>query len=543
MEMLVLIDVLQQIRNNHTHKTFVEQLRPALDDMTEAVRHLLREIRVHFCAFAACPESLRGCVALVRRLSSSLQGANANDANAKHHHHHHRHHHRRHSHHRHSHRPPSRYDPISPMTVMRLSNADLDVEMMAMINNNDDDDSASESDGEEEDSDGDGEDDSDSDANGDDSEVSGEDGDRSTNSIVVTLDGGGDSSTDASKAIKGGGNEDGEIDVEKAVVVVAANATTTSATAVATNNTTIDGRDNASAATIAAANNDNDNHSVDGVSGADDTPLHRLREARAGLLEGYRRTRELFVFPKAFPPPSPVPQDDNIINDSNNIINNNIINNKTSTKSSARTSTRLGDYREGGVGSLRHETTQAAVQEETSHLRWRNLLPRSVYLHRVSLLIDGFIAMGAVRQARVLVPFSVAACVWRAVSTLVTYFSGALMDLVHGLGAGLALALSLCQRTPHPPVNPAAVDSPTSTSPSPAPPAASSPSSSSPSMMLMKTWLLAYAQPMKIALAITTTALFIVVPQLQYAQMQNGLWATVCIAFIRQVDTSPTSIP
>ena len=45
MEMMVLIDVLQQIRNNHTHKTFVAQLRPALDDMTEAVRDLLREIR------------------------------------------------------------------------------------------------------------------------------------------------------------------------------------------------------------------------------------------------------------------------------------------------------------------------------------------------------------------------------------------------------------------------------------------------------------------------------------------------------------------
>ena len=44
-EMMVLIDVLQQIRNNHTHKTFVEQLRPALEDMTVAVRDLLREIR------------------------------------------------------------------------------------------------------------------------------------------------------------------------------------------------------------------------------------------------------------------------------------------------------------------------------------------------------------------------------------------------------------------------------------------------------------------------------------------------------------------
>ena len=303
MEMLVLIDVLQQIRNNHTHKTFVEQLRPALDDMTEAVRHLLREIRVHFCAFAACPESLRGCVALVRRLSSPLRGANAHDANAKHHHHHR--HHRRHSHHRQPHRPPSRYDPISPM-VMRLSNADLDVEMMAMINNNDDDDSASESDGEEDDSDGDGDDDgdSDSDANGDDSEVSGEDDDRSTNSIVVTLDGGGDSSTDASK---GGGRKDGRIDVEKATLAVAAIATTTDATCATAAAATTDGRDAAAVATIAAANNDNDN-SVDGVSGADETPLHRLREARAGLLEGYRRTREMFVFPKAFPPPSPVLQ-------------------------------------------------------------------------------------------------------------------------------------------------------------------------------------------------------------------------------------------
>ena len=50
--------------------------------------------------------------------------------------------------------------------------------------------------------------------------------------------------------------------------------------------------------------------------------------------------------------------------------------------------------------------------------------------------------------------------------------------------------------------------------------------------------LMAYAQPMKIALAITITALFIVVPQLKYNQTQNGLWATVCIAFIRQDNTS-----
>ena len=55
-------------------------------------------------------------------------------------------------------------------------------------------------------------------------------------------------------------------------------------------------------------------------------------------------------------------------------------------------------FREGGVAGLRrrHETRAAAVQEETSHLRWRNLLvsttpllpPPSVFLtiYRICIL-------------------------------------------------------------------------------------------------------------------------------------------------------------
>ena len=136
-------------------------------------------------------------------------------------------------------------------------------------------------------------------------------------------------------------------------------------------------------------------------------------------------------------------------------------------------------------------------------------------------------------------PFSVRACMWRALSTLFAYLSGALMDLVHGLGAGFSLALTLCQHTHQP----ATVDTPTGASlpptDTPGPTSSSSAASSqSPPSATRRTLLMAYAQPMKIALAITITALFVVVPQLRYDQMQNGLWATVCIAFIRQDNTS-----
>jgi len=123
--------------------------------------------------------------------------------------------------------------------------------------------------------------------------------------------------------------------------------------------------------------------------------------------------------------------------------------------------------------------------------------------------------------------------VWRALSTLFDYLFSALTDFVQGIGACLTLVLALCQRTP--PKQPTdnadtAIDTNNPAS-STTPPTNSSTTTTTSSLM-------AYAQPMKIALAITTTALFIVVPQLKYAQSQNGLWATVCIAFIRQDNTS-----
>ena len=140
-------------------------------------------------------------------------------------------------------------------------------------------------------------------------------------------------------------------------------------------------------------------------------------------------------------------------------------------------------------------------------------------------------------QARAITPFSMRACVWRALCTLFDYLTSAVTDLVHGLGTALSLAFSLCQRTPQHPSNPATTNTSTTNHIPPSAPPATSPPSSSSSTAMTKA-LMAYAQPMKIALAITITALFIVVPQLKYNQTQNGLWATVCIAFIRQDNTS-----
>ena len=328
-EMMVLIEVLQQIRNNHTHKTFVEQLRPSLDDMTDAVRDLLRETRGHVCAFAACPEFLRGCVAMMRKLT--LRGGNAHVKH--HHHHHHRHHHHRHA---------SRYDPITPT---RMSDADLDVEMMAMINNNDDDDSVSDSDSDSDNDSGneDGDND-DSDAN-DDSEV-GEINDSDIDDVMVTLDGD-DNRFDGMRGGKGkdeGEDESERNDLEKAASILLANAPTAASTAAAatgvattvgTTNITINSSHidsvvpavtNDSSIGILQANNEHD---------AEHGPLLRLQRARTGLLEGYRRTRELFVFPKT---PSTTPQTSRKQDISSD-------NYRASARGSVRTSTRAGFLR------------------------------------------------------------------------------------------------------------------------------------------------------------------------------------------------------
>ena len=328
-EMMVLIEVLQQIRNNHTHKTFVEQLRPSLDDMTDTVRDLLRETRGHVCAFAACPEYLRGCLAMLRK--RSFRGTNAHVKH--HHHHHHRHHHHRHA---------SRYDPITPT---RLSNADLDVEMMAMINNNDDDDSVSDSDSDSDNDSGneDGDND-DSDAN-DDSEV-GEINDSDIDDVMVTLDGD-DNRFDGMRGGKGkdeGEDESERNDLEKAASILLANAPTAASTAAAatgvattvgTTNITINSSHidsvvpavtNDSSIGILQANNEHD---------AEHGPLLRLQRARTGLLEGYRRTRELFVFPKT---PSTTPQTSRKQDISSD-------NYRASARGSVRTSTRAGFLR------------------------------------------------------------------------------------------------------------------------------------------------------------------------------------------------------
>ena len=176
-----------------------------------------------------------------------------------------------------------------------MSNADLDVEMMAMINNDDDDSESSSSSESDSNSDSDDSDSENSDGGDDgsanDHSVKGEErGGRSVDEVVFTMHGSnGGTWTDLARGDSkdsAAADDSGEIDVEKARASITAN--TTAAAAVSDINdaafTDADG-------IAEVAGNDCDEDS--------DGPLHRLRRARAGLLEGYRRTRQIFVFPKA----------------------------------------------------------------------------------------------------------------------------------------------------------------------------------------------------------------------------------------------------
>ena len=440
-EMSVLVTILDQILNNNTHKTFVENLRPALDDMTEAVRDILRTVRDHLCGFEAslwdpsgqvCGRSGarmdgrggRGGTRVTRRWTGPASGG--------------------------SHAPPGSDYPHADESVRdpEAANgdavsvgtvggggmvdgggvADMDMEMIAMISN-------------------------------------------------FEFDWEGDEAGTGGEGVGGGGagSSGGEAGAQRAVA----------------------------------------------------TALLRLQAARLALLEGYRRTRIHFVW------------------------RNKSVSNLSSLAANPlhphAQSERVGHGQ--GAWQAEHEQRALAVQEETSHLRWRNLQPRAAYLHRLLLLLDSFKGLGGVTEARQIAPFAVSACVCRALKTFVDYFHTALIDTVQ-----LVVALCFTPATREDPVAAGQVSSRTDASDLTNTSARSDSSGRTvPPAPVTKTsvctrlstlWttlsplLVRYIQPMKIALALTLASLFVLVKEVRYGQVQNGVWAMLCIAFIRQDNTS-----